>query len=190
MKYFTLLLVGSALAAAPALAQTAPAQPTQQANAQTGGAASAVSVTPGTAVVDASGAPVGTIESVTPQGAVVSTGTAKATLPLNAFAKRDAGVAISMTKAQLEQAVSSAAAAAVPDFAVGGAIADSAGANVGTVESVSGDQVTVKLASGSQAVLPKNAFAKGATGGLTIGMTAAQLDAAVKAAQPQGGGAD
>jgi hypothetical protein len=181
MKHLSILLIGSALAAAPALAQTAPADATQQANAPTTSASSAVSVTPGTSVVDASGAPVGTIESVTAQGAVVSTGTAKANLPLNAFAKRDNGVAISMTKAELEAAVSNVAP---PKIEVGANVNDTTGAKVGTIESVTGDQVVVATAS-SKAALPTKAFAQGPNG-LVIGMTAAQLEAAVKAATPNG----
>jgi preprotein translocase subunit YajC len=181
MKHFSLFLIGSALAAAPTFAQstTAPADATQQANAPTTGAASAVTVTPGTSVVDASGAAVGTVESVTPQGAVVSTGTAKAVLPLNAFAKRDNGLAISMTKAELEAAVSTAAQ---PKLEIGAVVNDTAGGKVGSVESISGDQVTVATAN-AKAALPKNAFAQGPNG-LVIAMTAAQLEAAVKAATP------
>jgi hypothetical protein len=182
MKHLSILLIGTALAAAPALAQTtAPADATQPANAPTTAASSAVSVTPGTAVVDASGAPVGTVESVTAQGAVVSTGTAKANLPLNAFAKRDNGVAISMTKAELEAAVSNVAP---PKIEVGAAVNDTSGAKVGTIESVTGDQVVVATAT-SKAALPTKAFAQGPNG-LVIGMTAAQLEAAVKAATPNG----
>jgi hypothetical protein len=185
MKVFALALAGTALIGAPALAQTAPATPTQQANAPTTGAASAVTLTPGMAVTDAQGGAVGTIESVTPQGAIVSTGTAKATLPTNAFAKRENGVAIGMTKAELEAAVNTAK---TPEIAVGAAISGPAGASVGTVEAVNGDQITVATASGAKAVLPKQGFAQGPNG-LVIGMTAAQLEAAVKAATPAAPGA-
>jgi hypothetical protein len=180
MKHLAILLAGSALIAAPSLAQTAPATPTQQANAPMTGASTAVTLTPGMAVTDATGGAVGTIESVTPQGAVVSTGTAKATLPTNAFAKRDNGVAIGMTKAELEAAVNTAK---TPDITVGAAISGPAGANVGTVEAINGDQVTVATANGAKAVLPKQGFAQGPNG-LVIGMTAAQLEAAIKAASP------
>jgi hypothetical protein len=162
MKYLALALAGTALIGAPAVAQTAPATPTQQANAPTTGAASAVTLTPGMAVTDAQGGAVGTIESVTAQGAIVSTGTAKANLPANAFAKRDNGVAIGMTKAELEAAVNTAK---TPEITVGAAISGPAGASVG------------------MAVLPKQGFAQGPNG-LVIGMTAAQLEAAVKAATP------
>ncbi|WP_420142049.1 hypothetical protein [Sphingomonas sp.] len=184
MKYLILALAGTAMTA-PALAQeTAPADTTSTSATATAAAPSAgpVSVTQGMSVVDASGATVGTIESVTAQGAVVSTGTAKAALPLNAFAKRDNGVAISMTKAQLEQAVSAAPA---PQIQVGAVVNDTSGGKVGTVEAVNGDQVTVATAT-AKAALPKNAFAQGPSG-LVIGMTAAQLEAAVKAATPSAG---
>jgi hypothetical protein len=51
---------------------------------------------------------------------------------------------------------------------------------VGKVDAVSGDLVTVATAN-SKAQLPRTAFAQGPNG-LVIGMTAAQLDAAAKAA--------
>jgi preprotein translocase subunit YajC len=182
MKYLSMIMAGSALMAAPALAQDAATTQPAQAGATAAADAGPVSVTPGTAVVDASGAPVGTIESVTPQGAVVSTGTAKAALPLNAFAKRDNGVAISMSKAELEAAVNTAK---TPQIEVGAVVNDTTGGKVGTVESISGDQVTVATAN-AKAALPKNAFAQGPNG-LVIAMTATQLEAAVKAATPKAG---
>jgi hypothetical protein len=180
MKYLAIALAGTALISAPAFAQTAPAAATQQANAPVTGAASAVTLTPGMAVTDAQGGAVGTIETVTPQGAVVSTGTAKATLPSNAFAKRDNGVAIGMTKAELEAAVNTAK---TPELAAGAAISDTTGGKVGTIEAINGDQVTVATVNGAKAVLPKQGFAQGPNG-VVIGMTAAQLEAAVKAATP------
>jgi hypothetical protein len=62
-------------------------------------------------VYDATGAKVGTIESVTSAGAVVSTGTARAQIPAASFAKNAQGLVIGMTKAQLEAAVAKAAPA-------------------------------------------------------------------------------
>ena len=169
MRSFGLLLAGVALVATPLLAQ-AP-------QAAAAPAAATPNVTVGATVSDASGASVGTIEAVANGTATVSTGAAKAALPLASFAQGPNGLAIGMTKAQLEAAVAQAAPTTI---AVGTIVNDSKGGKVGTVEAVSGDMVTVATAN-SKAQLPKSAFAQ-SPNGLVIGMTAGELDAAAKAA--------
>jgi hypothetical protein len=178
MKYLALVLAGTSLAAAPLVAQTttppgAPATP-----GAAPAAAAGATPTVGAKVVDGTGAPVGTIEAVANGTATVNTGTAKAGVPLNAFAARDGGFAIGMTKAELEAAVAGAKPA---EIAVGTAIKGPQGASVGKVEAVSGDLVTVATPT-TKVQLPKNAFAQAADGTLQIGMTPEQLEAAAKAA--------
>lgn len=176
MRILAIFLAGSALAAAPALAQTsAPAPATAPATAP-------VNVTVGATVVDTANAPVGTIEAVANGAATISTGTTKAALPLTAFAQGPNGLVIAMTRADLEAAVASAKPA---EIAVGATVSGPQGGKVGTVESVSGDLVTVATAT-TKVQLPKKAFAQGPDG-LVIGMTAEQLDAAAKAAAPKKG---
>lgn len=86
-------------AAAPAASTTttttttATAQPT---------AATAADVKAGVSVYDQKGGLVGKVESVSAKGAVVSTGTVKASIPVSSFAKGDKGLIISMTKAELD----------------------------------------------------------------------------------------
>ena len=58
----------------------------------------------GVAVFDADGKAVGKIESVDAKGAVVSTGSAKAQVPLSSFGRSDKGLVISMSRAELESA--------------------------------------------------------------------------------------
>lgn len=87
-----MLLVGGA---APALAQdqqTPPAADSEQ--------PAAVSV--GATVVDNTGAPVGTVESVADDLAVISTGTAKVRVPVSALTQGEKGLTIGLTKAELE----------------------------------------------------------------------------------------
>jgi hypothetical protein len=171
-----LMLAGSMLLAAPVFAQAAPsAQP----------AAATPNVAAGATVVDTSGNPVGTIESVTGTTAVLSTGTAKASVPTSSFAQGPKGLVIGVTKADLEAQVAKAATPATitPGMAVNGP----QGNPVGKVDSVSGDLITVATAN-TKAQLPRSAFAQGPNG-LVIGLTAAQLDAAAKSAgapAPQG----
>jgi hypothetical protein len=124
MKYIALALASTALVAAPLVAQTAttattPATaaagaaaadtpPPAPAAADATTAAAKPNVTAGAQVADASGGAVGTIESVSGANAVLSTGTAKATLPMTAFAQGPNGLVIGMTKAEVEAAVAKA----------------------------------------------------------------------------------
>lgn len=225
MKYIALALASSALIAAPSLAQTsAPASqppaatstvPDSAAPATAAASAPAPNVTVGAQVADASGGAVGTIESVSGGNAVLSTGTAKATLPVTAFAQGPNGLVIGMTKADVEAAVAKAgggaqsaaassststastaapgsgaastqtAAATPASITVGATVSDPKGGVVGKVAAVSGNLVTVATAN-TKAQLPKTAFAQNENG-LVIGMTASELEAAAKAAAPKKG---
>jgi hypothetical protein len=178
MKYLILALAGSAILASPAIAQ-APAAPAA-APAAAAAPATPPNVTVGATVSDTTGAAVGTIESVANGSAVLSTGTAKAAIPVASFAQGPNGLVVGITKAELEAKV--AQATTPTEITVGTAVADAKGGVVGKVDAVSGDLVTVATAN-SKAQLPKKAFAKGPNG-LVIAMTAAELDAAAKAATP------
>ena len=59
----------------------------------------------GSTVHDTQGGVVGTIDSVDENGAVVSTGRARARLPFSSFGKNARGLVISLSRAQLEAAV-------------------------------------------------------------------------------------
>jgi hypothetical protein len=174
MKYLVFALAGSAFMALPAFAQA-----TQTPSASAAAPAStAANVTVGASVVDTKGQPVGTIESVNGANAVLSTGTAKAAIPVSSFAKGPNGLVVGISKADLEAQV--AQATKPREITVGMAVSGPQGNPVGKVEAVTGDMVTVATAN-SKAQLPKTAFAQGPNG-LVIGMTAEQLDAAAKAA--------
>lgn len=180
MKIIALALAGTIAAASPLWAQdTAPAAGGATATAT----AAKPNVTVGSGVSDSSGASVGTVESVSGGNAVVSTGTAKASIPVSSFAQGPNGLVIGMTKAQLEAAVSNAKPA---DIAVGTAVQGPKGGSIGTVSAVAGNLVTVQTATGKVQV-PKTAFAQGQGSALVLGMTAEQLDAAAKAASGNGG---
>ena len=181
MKYLVLALAGSTVLAGPAFAQATQPAPAAAAATATG----AASVTAGATVVDTTGAPVGTIESVNGGNAVLSTGTVKAAIPVSSFAKGANGLVVGITKADLEAKVQ--AATKPTEIAAGMAVSGPGGAAVGKVDAVNGDLVTVATAN-SKAQLPKTAFAQGPNG-LVIGMTAAQIDAAAKAVSPKTGGA-
>ena len=76
--------------------------------ARRGGETSLVTISDvqeGSAVRDPQGGLVGRIESVDENGAVISTGRARARLPFSSFAKNDRGLVISLSRAELEAEV-------------------------------------------------------------------------------------
>lgn len=172
MKFSKSILAGALAAVAFAIPSAAYAADT------------AAKVTVGATVIDTTGNPVGTIEQVSGDLAVLSTGTNKVSLPLTSFGAGEKGPVIAMTRAEVDAAASGAAAAAkaelIAQLSKGAAVSDPSGAKVGTVEAVEGEFATVATAN-SKVRLPLTAFAKGANGPV-IAMTAAELDAAAKSA--------
>jgi len=152
-------------------------------------AAATVNVTQGAAVMDAKGGAVGTISSVNGDIAVIDTGAVKASVPTSSFAQSDKGLLLGMTKAELEAAAQGASAQQKEQFlaslAPGAAVSDASGGAVGTIEAIEGDMVTIATPN-AKAKLPKASLAQGPNGPV-IGMTQAQLEAAVKATTPPAG---
>ena len=114
-------------------------------------------------------------QTTTPPAATTTTTTTApaATTPASPDTAAPTGAATTTTTA-------AAPAATSTEIAVGDTVNDPQGGKVGTVTATSGDLVTVATAN-AKAQLPKKAFARSDTG-LVIGMTAAQLEAAAKAA--------
>lgn len=184
----TAAIAAAALAPAAVMAQAAPAA------APAASATAAVNPTTGAKVFDAAGAEVGTVEAVQGGIVTVSTGTARAGLPQNAFVMRDKGLTIGMTKAELESAVNGAKAenTAAKDAAIvaDAPIKSSDGIVLGTVSKVEGDNVTVALSGGSAAQLKKSYLGLGADGSLALGMSAADFAKATQSAAAGQPGAD
>lgn len=117
-----MFVAAAALTAAPALAQSSSAAAPATENAAPAADAAAAQpaatpaappkVTQGATVFDVSGGEVGTVESVSGDLAVVSTGKNKARLPLSSFAAGEKGLLLGMTREQLDAAASAAAAGA------------------------------------------------------------------------------
>lgn len=139
----------------------------------------------GAVVFDPEGAEAAKIESINGDSVVVDTGAHKATLPRTSFGKGAKGPVIGMTKAQLDAAITasvSKSTAALAGMLVPGAeVVGKAGAPVGTVKEVAGEQVVLDRPQGAVS-LNKNAFAV-VSGKLTLLLTASELEAAVKAAK-------
>jgi hypothetical protein len=163
--------LGLALVPAPLCAQTA-GPPTTAANP-----------TVGATIYDAQGAEVGRIESVTGGNAVVFTGTNRATIPLSSFGIGPKGPTLGMTRAQLDDAASKAAAAATEQLRArltpGTEVRGKAGAVIATVKALEGDSVVLSTGK-SEVRVPITGVGVNAQG-IFIGMTQAEFDAAVAA---------
>jgi hypothetical protein len=94
-----------------------------------------------------------------------------------------AGLSPVSASAQAPAAAAPATATAAANPTVGAKVYDAQGGDVGTVEAVAGDVVTVSTGT-ARAGLPKTAFVT-RDKGLTIGMTKSQLEAAVSGATAQ-----
>lgn len=170
-------LVGIMIAPAATMAQEAPPPAVSELIAK------------GAIVYGPEGAEVGTIEDTPDGNVVIFTGTNRATLPATSLGRNEKGLVIAMTKAQLDSAVQAASAkanAAIDAALVAGAkVSGSDGVEVGAVQKVEGDNVTLDLPAGTAIVLPKNQFQASATG-LTLFMSSAEFTKAVSAATASG----
>lgn len=153
-------------------------------SAQASATSAAPVLTAGATIYDPQGGEVGKIDSLTNDAVVVDTGASKATLPKSAFAGGSKGPTVTITKAQIDEQVAAAtqkAATALDAALVAGAeVKGKAGAPIGTIKEVTGENVVIDRVAGPVS-LSRKAFGVGAQG-LFISMTAAELDAAAKPA--------
>lgn len=154
----------------------------QQPAAQQPGAQASMAV--GAKVSDANGGEVGTISKVDGQFVVVKTDKHEVRLPVTSFTAHNGGFLFGMTRDQLNAEVEKTLAAANAKIVAGASVTGSQGGNVGTIEAIDEQFVTVKLGSGKKVRLPRAAVAPGPNGAV-IGMTAAELEAAAGAAAPK-----
>lgn len=184
MKHIHLAALLSA--AALPLAATAQAAPPAPAAATT---PAAPTLEPGTTVYDSQGIEIGKVESISGDSVVLAIGENRATLSKSAFGSGAKGASLNTTKAQIEVAVADAAAksraALDTALAVGANVQSKDGVAVGTVKSVAGDQIVLDRPAGA-VTLTRQMFAAGPAG-LTLSLSAAELDAAAKAATARSG---
>ena len=186
MKFLTSAALGAfMLSPAVVSAQTAPTAPAASASA-----AASATPTAGATVYDSAGAVVGTIDQVTPQAVVVNVDNAKVSLPPASIGSGPQGLRIALTRAEVVAAAQQAQAGAQQQLqgqlTPGATVRGSGGAVVGTVKASDAQFVTLTTPKGD-VKLPMSGFGMGPNGPL-IGMTAAQLDAALT--QAGGGSAD
>ncbi|HEY7005000.1 MAG TPA: hypothetical protein VH392_00815 [Sphingomicrobium sp.] len=141
-------------------------------------------ITIGMKVTDANGAAVGTVVGIKDSNLLVRTDKHDALLPSSSFTPNAGKLMFGMTQAQLDAQIEQSLAAASSAIAAGATVKGVAGTAVGTIESVAGGNVTIALQDGKKIAVPQAGLRGNADGSVTIGYSAAQLEALV-----QGGGA-
>ena len=139
----------------------------------------------GMMVVDTQGGAVGTITAVAADTVTVKTAKHEAALPKTSLTISEGKALFGLTQAQLDASVEQALATMPrPGLKVGAAVKGAGGESVGTIEAVEGENVTIVLTAGQRISIPRSGIAVEADGGGRIGLTAAELQAKVEAAQP------
>jgi hypothetical protein len=159
---FAALGIALAVPAAPAFAQ----------------AQAAISV--GMPVTDASGAPVGSVTGIQGANLRVKTDRHEALLPRASFRLSGNELVIGLTQAQLDSEIEKNLAAASSAIAAGATVKGAGGTPVGTIEAVADGKVTIALQDGKKIAVPQEGLRGNADGSVTIGYSAAQLEALVQ----------
>jgi hypothetical protein len=135
----------------------------------------------GMAIVDSSGAPVGTVTALRGDNVEVKTDKHAALLPKSSFTLANGKLLFGMTQAQLNSQIEASAAASKASIAAGAMAKGVNGTDVGKVDTVENGQVTITLTSGKRLQLPISGVRGNADGTVTVGYTAEQIEALVSA---------
>jgi preprotein translocase subunit YajC len=145
-------------------------------------AAPAVAQSVGMQIVDTAGAPVGTVTAIQGENLQVKTDKHEVLVPKASFTLNGGKLLFGMTQAQLDAQVEAAAAASAKAVVAGATVNGTGGADVGKIEAVENDAVTITLTSGKRIQLPAKAVRGNADGTVTIGYSSEQLEALVSGA--------
>lgn len=132
----------------------------------------------GMQVVDTSGGNVGLVSKIDANLVTVRTDRHEVALPKASFTPHEGKLLFGMTQAELNAATDKSLAEAAAALQPGATVKGSAGASVGTIDSIDADFVTIKLESEKLVRIPRAGIAAGAEGAV-IGMTAQELAAHV-----------
>jgi preprotein translocase subunit YajC len=138
----------------------------------------------GMQVTDASGAPVGTITAIQGSNVMIKTDKHEALLPQASFRAAGGKLLFGMTQAQLDAQIEQSVAAANAAIVAGASVKGLGGTALGTIESVADGNVTIALQDGKKIAIPKDGLRGNADGTVTIGYSAAQLEAMLQPAAP------
>jgi len=133
----------------------------------------------GMQVVDASGAPVGTVTAVQGDNIQIKTDKHEALLPKTSFTVDGSKLLFGLTQAQLDSKIEESAAASQKAIVAGATVNGTSGTAVGKIEAVDNGQVTIALTAGKRLQVPVTGLRGNADGTVTIGYTAEQLEALV-----------
>jgi hypothetical protein len=137
-------------------------------------------ITIGMQVTDASGAPVGQVVGLKGPNLLVKTDKHEAMLPRTSFSVSKGKLLFGMTQAQLDAQIESSLAAAHAAIVAGATVKGAGGAAVGTIESIADGNATIALQDGKKIAVPQTGLRGNADGSVTIGYSAAQLQALVQ----------
>ena len=126
-----------------------------------------------------SGGLVGIVQSVEGDNYVVKTDKYEVRVGKSSFTPHEGAFLFGMTQQQLNAEFETALAAASANLAAGMTVQGSQGTPVGTIETLDDQFVTLKLFSGKLVKIARSGIAAGQQGAV-IGMTAAELEAAVQ----------
>ncbi|MEO6199233.1 MAG: hypothetical protein ABIO68_04780 [Sphingomicrobium sp.] len=136
---------------------------------------------PGMVVEDASGGAVGTVAMVDSANVTVRTDKYDIPLPAQSFTANGKTLLVGLTRDELNAAWEKGLADAAAALVVGAPVKGTEGSEVGTIEAIDADNVTIKLPDGQKVQIPRAGIA-GSANGAVIGLSAAQLAAQLSAA--------
>ena len=145
-------------------------------------AAPAMAQSVGMQIVDAAGAPVGTVTAIQGDNIQIKTDKHDALLPKASFTVDGNRLLFGMTQVQLNSTIEESLAASGKAVVAGAIVNGSAGTAVGKIDAVDNGQVTMTLTSGKRMAVPATAVRGNADGTVTIGYTAEQLEALLNGA--------
>jgi hypothetical protein len=136
----------------------------------------------GMQVVDTTGAPVGTVAAIQGDNLQIKTDKHEALVPKSSVTLDNGKLLFGMTQAQLDSEIEKNLAAANAAIAAGATVKGVGGEQVGTIESVADGKATIALQDGKKIAVPQEGLRGNADGSVTIGYSAAQLEAMVQGA--------
>jgi preprotein translocase subunit YajC len=134
----------------------------------------------GMQVTDASGGPVGSVKAVEGTNLLIHTDKHDALLPKTSFTVSDGKLLFGMTQAQLDAEIEKNLAASSAAIAAGATVKGLAGTQVGTIDAVADGKATISLEDGKKIAVPEEGLRGNPDGSVTIGYSAAQLEALVQ----------
>jgi hypothetical protein len=137
-------------------------------------------ITIGMKVTDSSGAAVGSVVGLKDSNLLIRTDKHDALLPSSSFTIDGGKLLFGMTQAQLDTQIEQSLAAASSAIVAGATVKGLAGTAVGTIDSVADGNVTIALQDGKKIAVPQAGLRGNTDGSVTIGFSAAQLEALVQ----------